>query len=182
MKMKVYGLGAILIIGLLWLGGCYPSTGKITEELDVVVTQYNEEENFQRFTTYYIEDTVLQIGDSEASDYIPLDLSREDMDRIVGQVRTNMEAYGYTAITDPTTAVPDVGIFIEVIAQRRTVIYTYPGYGWGWGGFGGHTGSIAGNSHTRGRSSRCIDLLRKSRLGGELRYPDTIRCEGEEPW
>jgi hypothetical protein len=124
----------------LWLCGCYPGTSKITEELDVVVTRYDEDENFQRFATYFIEDTVLQIGDPDANDYIPLDISREDMDRIIAQVRTNMEAFGYIAISDANTTVPDVGIFIEVIAQRRTVIYTYPGYGWGWGGWWGYPG------------------------------------------
>jgi hypothetical protein len=141
MKMKLYGVGATLIVGLLWLGGCYPGTSKITEELDVVVTRYDEDENFQRFTTYFIEDTIIQLGDPESSDYIPLDITREDMDRIIGQVRTNMEAYSYTAIDDPITTVPDVAIFIEVIAERKTVIYTYPGYGWGWGGWwGGYPG------------------------------------------
>ncbi len=136
MKMKVYGLGATLIIGLLWLGGCYPNDSKFTEDLDVVVTRYDEDENFQRFTTYFIVDTIVQLGDPESKDYIPLDLTREDMDKVIGQVRTNMEAYGYTAITDPNSQVPDVGIFIEVIAQLKTVVYLYPGWGW-WGGYPG---------------------------------------------
>lgn len=121
-----------LFAGLVMLAGCYPSTSKRTEDLDVVATRYDEENDFAAYQTYYIVDTVIQIGDPDGSGYIDLMLTREEMDAIVGRVVSNMAELNYTRVMDPTEN-PDVGIFIEAIAQQVTVIYTYPpGWGWGW--------------------------------------------------
>lgn len=142
MKVRWLGVKLAFMAALTGLMGCYPSESLFVEELDVVVTVYDDEKDFTTFKTYALPDTVIQIGDPDDNDFVDLELTREEMDIIVGKVRSNMNALGYTEIADPTTTEPDIVMAIEALAQNRTVIYTYPGYGWGgyWGWYPGYPG------------------------------------------
>jgi len=132
-KQRIAGVG----LGAFVLGGCYPSESLTTEELDVVATVYDEEVDFSRFKTYAMPDTIVQIGDPDSEFYIDLELTREEMDFVLNLIRNNMSSLNYTDLSDSVDAngelivPPDVGIFVEVLAEKRVVLYTYPGYGWG---------------------------------------------------
>jgi len=147
MKIKWFSIGTAFFAGQLFLAGCYPSESLLTEEFDTVVTVYDSEQDFTKFKTYTMPDTVVQIGDPDSNDYIDLEITQDEMDKIVNQVRQNMNALGYVEIKpNPDTGVldqePDVGLFVEALGQKRTVIYTYPGGGWGgyWGWYSGFPG------------------------------------------
>ena len=128
-----------LVLGGLLLGGCYPSENLVTEDLDVVVTVYDTDVDFSQFQTYAMPDTIVQIGDPSSDTYIDLDLTRAEMDFILNLVRNNMAALGYTDVSEPNatdtlTVEPDVGMFVEILAERHVVIRVSPGWGWGWWG------------------------------------------------
>lgn len=130
----------LLLTSLVWLAGCYPSTSKLTEDLDVVVTRYDEDADFQMYKTFHVADTIIQLGDPDDRDFNDLGLTRAEMDVILDKIRSEMRMMNYTEIVTPGLGnVPDVGIFTDVIATTVTVVYTYPpGWGWGWyGGWGG---------------------------------------------
>lgn len=140
--MRWFGGRVAFLAALASLTGCYPSESLFIEEFDVVVTLYDEEIDFTKFNTYALPDTVIQIGDPDDPDFIDLELTRVEMDIIVGQVRSNMNALRYTEISDPVSTEPDIVIAIEALAQKKTVIFTYPGGGWGgyWGWYPGYSG------------------------------------------
>ncbi len=128
---------SLFAVGFVWMTGCYPSNNKSIEDLDVVVTRYDEDADFQVYNTFYIADTIVQTGDPEDDGFIDLDLSREDMDLIINKIRSEMKMLNYTEIVTPSLdSIPDVGIFTEAIAQRFTVVSVFPPpfWGWGWGG------------------------------------------------
>jgi len=143
MKIKWSNALIAFFIGLLFLAGCYPSESLLTEEFDTIISVYDTEQDFSKFQTYAIPDTVIQIGDSTSSDYIDLELTQEEMDKIINQIRQNMAAYGYIEILPDSTGFlpqePDVVIFVEALAQRRTQIWVLPPGGW-WGGWWGWPG------------------------------------------
>jgi len=129
-----------LMWGLVWLAGCYPNINKTTEDIDVVVTRYDEDGDFQNFKSFFIEDTVIQIGDPESSGYIDLELTRGEMDVIIQRIRANMLEFKYIEITNPSLdSIPDIGIFTDAIGDKTTVIYSAPP-GWGWGWYPGYPG------------------------------------------
>ncbi len=131
---------SLFAVGFVWLTACYPSNNKSTEDLDVVVTRYDEETDFQAYNTFHVADTIIQIGDPESSGYIDLELTREEMDVILNKIRSEMKMFNYTEITTPSLdSIPDVGIFTDAIAAEITVVYTYPPY-WGWGWYPGYPG------------------------------------------
>ena len=64
MKTKTIFLSiAVAIVGM-W--GCYPGSVTVSE-LDTVLTIYEHEEDFSRFKTYHMPDTVMAIGDEDGS-------------------------------------------------------------------------------------------------------------------
>ncbi len=139
-RLKLLFWSLFLLGGLVWLAGCYPNTSKATEDLDVVLTRYDEDQNFQEFKTYFIADTVVQVGDPESNGFIDLELTREEMDVVIERIRANMREFDYIEIKNPSLdSIPDAGIFTEVIGEQVTVIYTYPP-GWGWGWYPGYPG------------------------------------------
>ena len=99
-----------LIIGwmTLLLLGCYPSEDFTVEELDLVVTNYDEEENYSRFQTFAVPDSVLRIGDDGEDGPGPFDEMMLDL------VRSNMRDLGYVEELDPETNTPALVVLVEL--------------------------------------------------------------------
>ena len=127
------------------ISACYPDENLTIEDLDIVGTFYEENTNYNIYSTFLMPDTIIQIGDPESAGYIELEL--ENQDEILDQVRSNFIALGYVEETDPDVE-PDLVILVEVIANDNYVLFTYPGGGWwnwwgwypwypGWGWGGG---------------------------------------------
>ena len=97
-------------IGLLalLLTRCYPSEDFTVEELDTVITNYDEDEDYSRFTTFAVPDSVARIGGDGSEDPGPFD------DLILDLVRSNMLDLGYIEETDPEINTPDLVVLVEL--------------------------------------------------------------------
>ncbi len=133
MKTKTLFLSlAVAIIGLL---GCYPGSVTVSE-LDTVLTILEHEEDFTRFKTYHMPDTIVAIGDEDGE-------SNDKYDRqMLDQIRTNLDALGYQSVD---TINADIVILVEKSNSELLVGWNpcpgcwcgywcwYPGWGWGGG-------------------------------------------------
>lgn len=117
-----------------------PDLGKLDNEY-LVFTNYDKGADFKAFSTYYIPDSILIIGDKEKAEYWKGDNAEEILNAYI----SNMNAKGYVQVSDRESA--DLGIQVSYIAS--TYYFTtydspywwnyYPGY-WAsgyWGNWGG---------------------------------------------
>lgn len=107
----------------------------------LVYTNYDKQANFKQFTTYYIPDSILIIGDKEKPEY----WKGDDAMEIINAYKTNLNNRGYMFTEDKDEA----SMGVQVSFVRSTYYFTdygqpewwwnYPGY-WGsgyWGNWGG---------------------------------------------
>ncbi len=120
------GLG-LLILVVAALASCYPGDQLTVEEADVVVTLFDDTEDFSSLTTYAMPDSILHIVGTGDVD----DISRAFDDEILAQVAANMNGVGFTRETDPALA--DVIMLVSITASDQVGYSGYPwgGY-WGW--------------------------------------------------
>ncbi|MGD9400638.1 MAG: DUF4136 domain-containing protein [bacterium] len=141
-KLKFLSAGAVASAGvvlLLLLCSCYPSSDfNSVADYDVVLTLYDEEQDFNEYVTYYMEDTVYHYRDPE--DTSDDNLSRAHDALIIATIKSNMNDLGYQFKADADSADPS-DLYIVVGASSSdwySVWYPYyPSYpGWGWWGPG----------------------------------------------
>ncbi len=140
MKMKFRRgvvLAAALGMGLIALGGCAPESGfDNIADYDVVVTRYDPDADYQKYTTFAVADTILEPGKPEDDDSeVPSGLK----DLIISEVETQMIRMGYVLETDPESNDPDL-VMLASITQTKWTAYVpgypvYPGYPWYGGGW-----------------------------------------------
>jgi len=134
---------------MIILGGCYPYPSEeiYLTDLDIVVTQYKEEVDFSKFTTYILVDSVVILGDDgEVGSDDPFYTNGYDQ-LILDEIRTQLDNYGYVSEDDPRRA--DVGVVASALRVLNEGVilspgwwYGYPGYGYWYGGWygGGYPG------------------------------------------
>jgi Domain of unknown function (DUF4136) len=96
----------------------------------IVSTSLDKNANFSSYQTFYISDSVANIG---AEDSFLVD---DNSLRLVQTVTDNLTARGYTPV--PINANPDLGIRVSVVKDINVIINYYPGwwYGyWPWWGY-----------------------------------------------
>jgi len=135
--MKKFLITAIPAL-LLW--GCYPAGPEYYEDLDVVVTSFEEDFNFAEQGTYSLPDKIVKlegsiIDNGGEPEYLPEAATAQ----ILARIRTNMTNLGWTEQEDPELA--DVGL-LPAVWTNTTVYYWYDywcwyypyycGYGWGY--------------------------------------------------
>lgn len=142
--MKKTNLLLLIIISLLTVS-CYkyPDINVSDQDQDITITVYNKEAVFSNYSTFQITDTVSFIysKNGDVTDSI-LDIS--DAAIYISTVRSNMLNLGYREVSDGTADLfMDINIVNDVDAgiQLNTV---YPGWGWGYGGWGGYWGGYYG--------------------------------------
>ena len=86
--MKNRLLIPMVAIAVLAMWGCYPGSVTVSE-LDTVLTLFDDEEDFQRFTTFHLADTIVVIGDDDN------EVDHKYDDDILNEVRQNMLDLGY---------------------------------------------------------------------------------------
>ena len=69
---------------------------KLSDDFVVVFTDHNKDANFESFTTFYIPDSVMVIGNSEKPEF----WSATEADDIVSTLVSGMEGRGYTRASD----------------------------------------------------------------------------------
>ncbi|MDD3108006.1 MAG: DUF4136 domain-containing protein [Alistipes sp.] len=130
-------------LALLSLSACRedPDLGELSTDF-LVFTTHDTSANFQGFSTYYMPDSVMVIGDSKDPTY----WTGTQASEILDAYQTQMTTCGYTRTTDKASA--DLGLQISYVQSVAyfTNYYSpywwngYPGYWdpsyWGpWGGW-----------------------------------------------
>ena len=107
----------------------------------LVYTNYDKEANFSAFSTYYLPDSILVIGDRKDAEY----WKDESAQEILSAYATNMNNRGYVRTNDRESA--DLGLQVSYVKStyyftdygRPEWWWNYPGY-WDapyWGNWGG---------------------------------------------
>ena len=124
-----------LIVSLVFITvacNLYPGQDARTEQLDVVVTAYNPNTDFQSLKTYALTSQLKPMGSDPNN--LP-EISDELNDLVLSTIRSNMHAYDWEEVD--STMNPDMAIDVGVAEGTNTNIYgLYPGYGWGYPGYG----------------------------------------------
>lgn len=141
-KIRLWArLGAMAVIASLFMTACYEyHDDTYLDELDITFTYYDTNYNFQQNSTYAIRDSVGIISDylsdAEIANFYK---TGGGNDKIKDQVRTNLNALGYTEVADDENY--DFGVNMVVMAVESTDYYYgwwysyYDYYYWYWGGW-----------------------------------------------
>ncbi|AUP79986.1 DUF4136 domain-containing protein [Flavivirga eckloniae] len=134
---------AILISSLFY--ACYDSNedNLTVEDLDIVVTSYDEAFDFAKAKTFVLPDSIIKITDKDKKITGELNVSDE---KIIKRVRENMQALGYVEEPDPENNPVDLVIAIQALEVENYIVTDpyffwdywgwypwYPGYGYGPG-------------------------------------------------
>lgn len=130
-----YVLPGLLLALAMW--SCYPGGPENIADTDLVFTYYNPGADFGSVGTFFMPDQVfVREGSEETSD------SFDSL--ILSDVARNMEALGYTRVTDPQNNIPDSVVIVSKVKTEYSWVGWVPGYpwypgwgypGWGWGGW-----------------------------------------------
>ena len=133
---------------VLLLASCQkdPDMSKLSDDF-VVFTDHNKDANFESFTTFYIPDSVMVIGNSEKPEF----WSATEANDIVSTLVSGMEGRGYTRTMDKEAA--DLGLQVSFVKNVNYFTnyhdnpywwWGYPGYNWWYGYWGNWTGAWNG--------------------------------------
>ncbi len=126
---RVKIISALLVV--LGLSGCYPKGAEYADDLDLVATIKGNDVDYDKYQTYFLADTVMFVKDNES------DVLRPGLqDLILNQIASNMNAYGWTRISNPAIDTGAALITATVINTTQVVSGGWWGYwgGW-WGGY-----------------------------------------------
>ena len=146
MKKNLALLGLLAVAAALILHSCYPGGPSYYSDMDIVLTNYEEDFNFSGIQTYFMPDTVLDLADPDGEEEpVKGDLD----DYTLEQIETNLAAMGWTKMNldeiDESNQPDIIVVTHKLITRTSGAIYyppTYPGYPWygGWGGWYGGWG------------------------------------------
>ena len=105
-----------------------PDMSKLDSDY-LVFTNYDKSVDFNSFTTYYLPDSVMIIGEKEKPDY----WTGENATKIIDAYVSNMNTRGYTRVTDKDEA--DLGLQVSYIESTHyfTGYNHYNDAYWWWG-------------------------------------------------
>jgi hypothetical protein len=127
----------ILVVGIsamFFLWSCYPDSGlNSVGDYDLVITQYDPDQDFSEFVNFVMPDSIIHIVDEDQDD----DISREYDEQILERIADNMSGLGYTEIDTSDAQTADVILLVSVTTTDWKGYSYYPGYGgwWGWWGY-----------------------------------------------
>lgn len=123
----------ILLMAPLALISCEKDAD--TDKLDnkfVVYTNYDKNASFSSFSTYYLPDSILIIGDKKEAEY----WNDENAQKIISTYVTNMSNRGY--IRTPIKEEADLGLQVSYVKSTYFVTnYGQPQWWWGYPGYWG---------------------------------------------
>jgi hypothetical protein len=113
----------------------YPGEAASTEDLDVMISQYDPNANFSVMKTYALSPEVTPVS-NDPNNPPSFTISEELNNVIITTIKSNMAGYGWILVD--STDSPDLAIDLTATKARNTTIYYsypgwgYPGYGWGY--------------------------------------------------
>lgn len=106
-----------------------------SDQLDnkfVVYTNYDKSANFGSFSTYYLPDSILIIGDKQEAEY----WQDENAQKIITAYATNMDSRGYVRTYNKEEA--NFGLQVSYVKSTYYVTnYGQPEWWWGYPGYWG---------------------------------------------
>jgi hypothetical protein len=152
----------------------YPDFDELTYK-PIVVTNHDAAIDFNNYKTFFLSDSMTQIGDDRNDSVAPPSIG----DPINSAIVTNMESRGFVRVASPALA--DIGINTAVIKITTTVQTYPPGYWWGYPGYGGcyygycgyypyydyYYGGYYTYSYTYSTGSVLVEMV-------DLKYIDTV--------
>ncbi|MFW6257248.1 MAG: DUF4136 domain-containing protein [Prolixibacteraceae bacterium] len=118
LHLVVYGL-----LVAVSLSSCYPDEIDETDDLDVVVTQYDEDFNFDTKQYYLLPDTVTVITDNESYEKSQQELALDAT--ILDEIDDQMQEAGYMKLAPADTSdATKMQQAVIMLASRSTVAYT----------------------------------------------------------
>ncbi|WP_057935752.1 DUF4136 domain-containing protein [Algoriphagus resistens] len=139
-KLQLLTLG---ILGSWMLVSCTPDGAEYIDELDVVYTNYDVNNDFASYTTFAVPDKIVKISNGTVNaangEFEPEYLSPAYTAAILASIRSNMQDAGYTEVDK--SADPDLIILPTALQTDQIFFYYdwwywnwfYPGWGPGWG-------------------------------------------------
>jgi len=129
------------MMSMAFLASCDDEGAEYVDELDTIVTRYDESFDFEGVQTYVMPDTVVYVPEVSIKSE-----SREEFDEVVlKQVAENFEKMGYTRLEENADGSEDPDVIVTISLMERDVyaVYPYPGYwydywawyDWGYWGF-----------------------------------------------
>jgi len=107
----------------------YPGSDARTEDLDVVLTQYNDTTNFGAMSTYMLRDEVIPIVEDGSTPTFTITPQLEQT--VLDAIEANLAAYGWTKVDSVDN--PDMIFASGITVTKHTNIYeNFPAYGWGY--------------------------------------------------
>lgn len=144
-KSKFLSASAVASVGvalLLLLLSCYPSSDfSSLADYDVVLTQYDENQDFGDYETFFVDPTVYHYKDPE--DDSEDDIGRQHDALIITTIKDNLSAAGYLEKADADSADPsDLLIVVGITSSKWYSVWYpwYPGYCDWWGYCGWYPG------------------------------------------
>jgi hypothetical protein len=123
---------ALLATLIILLAGCYPQGPEDIDDMDVVVTYFQDDYNFSSKQTYARPDRIVKITgnlqDGDDPDYIP----DATAGLIINQIDNNMSALGWELVDVDED--PDV-LLTLASWETNTIVYYYDYWYWWWGGY-----------------------------------------------
>ena len=130
---------------VLAAGACYPGDGPTNvQDLDVILTLYDQEVNFGSFQTFAMPDTVVHVSNDTLDALVPI--SRDNDELVLDLVADNLVASGYTREFDALANGADLIMLVSAIGVENTEYWVYQDYwyywgywpGWGYPGYPGY--------------------------------------------
>lgn len=164
--MKKFELLFMAIVGGLTLTGCQkePDYADLDDEYRVY-TQFDSEADFTKYSTFYVADSLLVVGDNPRGEYV----KDVNSDKIVAAYVSNMESRGFVKTEDKDKA--DLGLQLTYITDTHYFIdyidspywwWGYPGYWdpyyWGYGGYWGYSFPVYYSYDTNSLLAEIVDL------------------------
>jgi hypothetical protein len=154
MKKRTFLILTVLSGFLLW--GCYPGGAEYTEDLDVVLTSYNQDFDFSTVSTYAMPDRIVKITGDVAEGEAPRFIPDASAAQIISRIESNMSALGWERIENladggiDSLANPDV-VLIPAAWETTTIFYYYDYWYWWYGGYyPGYYPPMYASSYTTG--------------------------------
>lgn len=141
MKKLISKIGMLAVI-VFALTACYPGGAEYTSDTDIIITEYDDEYNFNAIKTYYLSDSINHIvneGDKATTTFDSWVLS---------ELERNFDALGWERLSPPDSLnpgpEPDVAIVLAAIEVENYNYWGMPWYGgWGWGWYWKSTGETS---------------------------------------
>lgn len=126
-RKKLICISTAIVLSLF---GCYPEGPQYTDELDLVITNYDNTYTFAGNNTYAMPDSVVKITGAFQQGNPPVFLSEPVASIILNNIASNMASLGYTRVGDVAQA--HFILFPSEVEVTYTDVYYDYYYYWDW--------------------------------------------------